>query len=415
MPRDWYLDQIAERRDHRPGSGRCAGRLPPCRQARRSRRPARPPPPGRGRRQAAAHHRRSGRRGRPAPTGPALIADRFGAWAGGYFDQGQALWAAPRGKGAWPPGAPSRHPRPDARDRGPHRLCRACRRRARNATRSRRSRAPAPAGPDGRGARHLLPPAALLAGRLGAGTAATSCGRRNWPAAATPRSPISWPSAALGRGALPARRATPSPTAGPTARDAHAAPSRRRRADRRRILQEAAERAAQRDLAETLAAPAPAASADRPALQAAFCIDVRSEVFRRALEAVDPSIRRWALPASSACRQASRFASDVDELRLPVLLNPAVGSTSGGPEDAGADLAARYAARATGPGAGSSWPPCPPSPSSRRWARSMSASSARRAGARRHAGTRRPRAPLDPALDLDAASARRRRCCGPCR
>ena len=31
----------------------------------------------------------------------ALIADRLGAWAGDYFDRGQALWAAPRGKSAW--------------------------------------------------------------------------------------------------------------------------------------------------------------------------------------------------------------------------------------------------------------------------------------------------------------------------
>jgi hypothetical protein len=32
---------------------------------------------------------------------PGLIADRFGVWASGYFDRGQALWAAPRGKSAW--------------------------------------------------------------------------------------------------------------------------------------------------------------------------------------------------------------------------------------------------------------------------------------------------------------------------
>ena len=32
---------------------------------------------------------------------PALIAERFGAWAAGHFDEGQALWAAPRARGAW--------------------------------------------------------------------------------------------------------------------------------------------------------------------------------------------------------------------------------------------------------------------------------------------------------------------------
>ena len=32
---------------------------------------------------------------------PGVIAERIGAWAAGYFDQGQALWAAPRGRSAY--------------------------------------------------------------------------------------------------------------------------------------------------------------------------------------------------------------------------------------------------------------------------------------------------------------------------
>ena len=32
---------------------------------------------------------------------PGIIADRFGIWAAGYFDEGQALWAAPRRRGAY--------------------------------------------------------------------------------------------------------------------------------------------------------------------------------------------------------------------------------------------------------------------------------------------------------------------------
>jgi uncharacterized protein YbcC (UPF0753/DUF2309 family) len=111
------------------------------------------------------------------------------------------------------------------------------------------------------------------------------------------------------------------------------------------ILQEAAERAEQRQLGEVLAAPAAPSSTERPDLLAAFCIDVRSEVFRRALEAVDPGIRTvgfagfFGLPTNH-----HGFASDVPEHRLPVLLNPGLHSRAdSGPDE---DLNARYLARA---------------------------------------------------------------------
>jgi uncharacterized protein YbcC (UPF0753/DUF2309 family) len=112
------------------------------------------------------------------------------------------------------------------------------------------------------------------------------------------------------------------------------------------ILQEALEFSAQRGLTATLARPAPQPTNDRPALQAAFCIDVRSEVFRRALESVHPQIQTigfagfFGLPTAHC-----RFASDVEELRLPVLLNPGLCSCSGGPEVAASDLAARIRIR----------------------------------------------------------------------
>ncbi len=89
------------------------------------------------------------------------------------------------------------------------------------------------------------------------------------------------------------------------------------------ILQSAYERAAHRKLALTLAAPAASSPTSRPTLQAAFCIDVRSEIIRRALEAVSPNSQTlgfagfFGLPLSHR-----RFASDTEELRLPVLLNP---------------------------------------------------------------------------------------------
>ncbi len=113
------------------------------------------------------------------------------------------------------------------------------------------------------------------------------------------------------------------------------------------ILQEAAERAAQRELATTLAAEGPVRDATRATLQAAFCIDVRSEVFRRALESLEPGIETLGFAGFFGVATKHRaFASDVEELRLPVLLNPGVETVAGGPETEEADRQARFAARA---------------------------------------------------------------------
>ena len=112
------------------------------------------------------------------------------------------------------------------------------------------------------------------------------------------------------------------------------------------VLQEAVERAAHRQLAAMFAAAPVIANDIRPALQAAFCIDVRSEVFRRALEAVNPSIQTLGFAGFFGLTAShKRFASDVSELRLPVLLNPSVTSVSGGPGDAAVDQSQRYSAR----------------------------------------------------------------------
>ncbi|MFN3646009.1 MAG: YbcC family protein [Gemmobacter sp.] len=109
------------------------------------------------------------------------------------------------------------------------------------------------------------------------------------------------------------------------------------------ILQEAAERAHQRRLAAMLNGPAPALPA-RPALQAAFCIDVRSEVFRRALESLDPGIETigfagfFGLPLAHLAHGTDEAAT-----HLPVLLNPGLTATShAAPE---VEQAARIAAR----------------------------------------------------------------------
>lgn len=97
------------------------------------------------------------------------------------------------------------------------------------------------------------------------------------------------------------------------------------------ILQEATERAAQRQLGKLLESPAPSRLQARPALQMAFCIDVRSEVFRRALESLDPHIETLGFAGFFGIGILHRrFASDVAEARLPVLLAPQIRTCSGG-------------------------------------------------------------------------------------
>ncbi len=109
------------------------------------------------------------------------------------------------------------------------------------------------------------------------------------------------------------------------------------------ILQDAADRGHQRRLAAALEGNA-APTATRPFLQAAFCIDVRSEVFRRALEGIDPGIATIGFAGFFGLPLAHHaHGSDILEARLPVLLNPAVKTTSAG--DPAKDQADRIAAR----------------------------------------------------------------------
>ena len=98
------------------------------------------------------------------------------------------------------------------------------------------------------------------------------------------------------------------------------------------ILQDAAERAHQRTISDSLTG-APAsngeAAAPRPNLQAAFCIDVRSEVYRRALESQSTDIETIGFAGFFGLPLAhTAHGSDVVEAHLPVLLNPAMESTS---------------------------------------------------------------------------------------
>lgn len=95
----------------------------------------------------------------------------------------------------------------------------------------------------------------------------------------------------------------------------------------------------QRDLARSLAASPSSGPADRPSVQAVFCIDVRSEIFRRHMEAALPDAQTigfagfFGFPVSHRPAGASEAGS-----RCPVLLVPPVDSSEPQP------LAARSAA-----------------------------------------------------------------------
>ncbi len=106
------------------------------------------------------------------------------------------------------------------------------------------------------------------------------------------------------------------------------------------VLQGATEHAYRRRLLPLLGGKAVPAA--RPALQAAFCIDVRSEVLRRALEGVDPGIATLGFAGFFGLGVGHRrSASDTLEARLPVLLTPGVGSTASAPGDDTARIKAR--------------------------------------------------------------------------
>ena len=275
-----------------------------------------------------------------------VLADRIGAWAAGYFDAGQALWIASQGRSAWAAYRmyASHDVTPEiiglkgfgafaaeAPDSSLGTIARAVQRLGL-------------AGPALETYFHQL--------LLSLGGWSQLARYRLWRAELSNGTDTTLPDLLairlLWEWALYEQYEPIIAAKWAKSRAGHSAPVTASDADvMDEILQEAAERATQQLLADKLGAPR---EVDRPQgdlLQAAFCIDVRSEVFRRALEAIDPSIQTLGFAGFfGVFAKHRRFASDVEELRLPALLSPTMQSCATGPENAAADRSTRFKARA---------------------------------------------------------------------
>lgn len=260
---------------------------------------------------------------------PSLVAEQIGAWAGSYFDAGQALWAAPQAVGAY----------------------------AGWREQARVDRTPEIFGLPGFRAFVASAPAAasdaiaVSAARLGLRAEAATryferllmtlggwaqyARYRRWQAELAGAADdtlldllavrLVWEAALweLGGAALRQRW---SAAAGMYA--APARPDEEAWVDA--ILQHAAERAEQRRLETRLRAPVARSGTVAPIAQMAFCIDVRSEPIRAAIERVAPDIQTLGFAGFFGLGTAHRpHGACSHEARLPVLLRPGLTSDDG--------------------------------------------------------------------------------------
>ena len=113
------------------------------------------------------------------------------------------------------------------------------------------------------------------------------------------------------------------------------------------VLHSAFEHSKIRRLDQVLRSPARRKRETETLVQAVFCIDVRSEVFRRSLERISGRVETRGFAGFFGIPlQLAGFASDIQESRLPVLLKPGVRASALSPEGARDDQSERYRARA---------------------------------------------------------------------